>query len=286
MTKQLLVPEQLVNLAAAPAAVGTSILFVQKAPIAYFGASGAGPISQTFSTAVTVGNILIVGTQTNDSGGSVVSGGGVASWVRVQFCQINGTSGELWYGIVTTPGQTVVTCTAAGGNVYPNLTASEWSGIATSGTVSSSGQNPVANVTNPQAGVPLFVSPGQLYVASFQCASGYLQVPPGSPGVGWVNLGYFAFTSGSGNAYDQTDYLLNPAIAATYTPSYGLNSTGNPGQPTGVIFNPGTTSTSAQPGQMYYDTVLQQVGIYTGTTYGWQYIESNSDAMQWMGVKP
>lgn len=274
--RSLLVPEELVNLPAAPS-VATSIAPVQTAPAVTCTTTAAK--TQTFSASTTVGNWLIVCAYENTGTGGTVTGGGVTTWTKQASTYWNGiVGGEIWYGRVTSPG-TVVTYAPGGGSNFCGMASSEWTGILVATPVSSSTQT--NGSMSPLVGLGSVASAiGQLLVVSAVSANQWLPSPAQEPGVGWVNLGVGA---NGGTLNLQADYMLNPP-AGTYTPSWAVSSSGGCDL-TGVVFNPVTATAIAVPGQIYFDTLLQQVGQYS-TTYGWQYTDYNTDALFWMEVDP
>lgn len=264
MTRQLLVPEQLVNLATAPAAVASSISAVQVGSPGSL--TGATDITLTFSAAVTVGNWLIVITTTNGSEFVVPASGqgGVGTWT--QAVSMNGNQ-AMYYGLVTASGHTTVDAHEANSN-FPAIVGLEVTGLSATTPLASALGPPGTTFASEMVGPVLTVTAGQLAVSG-----GWIQ--SGNTTSGAVSSsGWTALTPCSTTVLGGYDIA---GASGTTQCAWPMSSGGNSAC-IGAVFNAGFTATSAQPGHTYYDTTLKAVGVYTGTPGGWVYFSTTTAA--------
>jgi hypothetical protein len=248
-------------------------LVQSSAPAVY--ATGASSTA-VLSSAATIGNCLIAGVEAGGGGvnTTTLSGGGVATWIKVPGATVenSGTyelTSEVWYGFVTTSGQTVVTVTDSVSGSDPLVFVQEWSGISASNPVASAATH--ANTTNAStlSGPTLTAGPGQLaWVIANGTGSGVSLANTSSAGAGWTALNGGGTTGGS-TSYNLAAYQV---VSTTLTAAWTANTAGA-NVAAGAVFapaivGPGINLVQATPATAINAASPTTINLVLGTTIG------------------
>jgi hypothetical protein len=197
--------------------------------------------TSTLSAAATVGHWLIIETTSaGDTGGATTpSGGGVGTWLHATTIVDSTTarSSDIWYGQVTTSGQTVVTLTSGTGGSYPAGVGGEFSGINTSYPIASANYIDGSTAGTQLIAPSLTAISGQLYVGGGFHNGGV--ATPYTPSSGFTDfpeaVQYVGGTSTNAGAWQ----LITSA--GTYQLTY-TTAGSNTWAATGALFNPNSLS--------------------------------------------
>jgi hypothetical protein len=262
------------NVAVGPG--GGSIMLVQEGNSGQI--TGPASVSYTFPSPTTIGNCLILEVTTGGSSPASCSGGGVGTWQHVVAANNGNGTSDIYYGFVTSSGQTVVTI--SGGASYAGGIGGEFSGVDPGTPVSSSGSlAPTSAGTTFNMPSLTSTKAGQLYVGGgypqngiptpYTQTSGFTNfVNLGLIGTDAYNCGGWQVVSGAGayqleysawsaSYYNATSAFFNPAASGpAHRTATGSETTavGDVSSQVGLVKRSGTEATALA------DTVVRVIG--------------------------
>jgi hypothetical protein len=166
-----------------------------------------------------------------------ISGGGVGTWYETGLVE-NGLVGSaaVYYGQVTSSGQTTVTITDTGGNNYPSGVGGEFYGISPSAPLAVGAGSQSAAVGSSFSLPQLYSGPLQLYVGGGYHAAGVASpytIGGSATGQTLTNFANVAHLSSSTTAYNLglwgiwTSGSLSYASPYRFAPYYTASSSSN-----------------------------------------------------------
>jgi hypothetical protein len=192
--------------AAPDAPPGTAMLLHE---ITAYAPNSNAPLSAALPVTPAAGDVLVMVGAAEHGGLTSVTGGGVATWTRATR-SVSNTNIEIWFG--TTDGSSAtVTIQFPPYSLPMWMAVSEWSGLATTGTLDAASSN---------AGSPSPAGPGTVATAHARdvLIFGVSDSEPNTFGVPAPGT-WSAMTGVSSNVIDQAEWYQIVAVTGSYAPS-------------------------------------------------------------------